>query len=127
MTLLYLAQAQWKNISLPPMVQDNNNLIVELNNTLAIELPEKISFEDMHSKLAAHINQLIKDNFEDLVRLLYKIDINEDKLKLQLVHNPTENAGNMIATLIIERLQQKAAFKKQFSKKPSSSDNEEKW
>ncbi len=109
------------------MITENNDLIIELNNTLAMELPEKISLEDMHSKLAVHINQLIKDNFEALVTLLYKIDIDEGKLKLQLAHNPTENAGNMIATLIMERLQQKAAFKKQFSKKPSSSDNEEKW
>ena len=109
------------------MAQDNNDLIIELNNTLAMELPEKISLQELRGKLAAHINQLIKNNFENLVTLLYKIDINEDKLKLQLAHNPSEDAGNTIATLIIERLQQKAVFKKQFSKKPSSSDNEEKW
>jgi len=106
---------------------ENNELIKDINTTLAIALPEKISFEKMHSELATHINQLIKNNFERLVALLYKIDINEDKLKLHLLDNPTEDAGNVIASLIIERLQQKAAYKKQFSNKPSAADNEEKW
>jgi len=106
---------------------DNIELVQEINTTLAIELPEKISFETLHSELANHINQLIKNNFERLVALLYKIDVSEDKLKLNLLDNPTKDAGDVIATLIIHRLQQKADFKKQFNKKPSAADNEEKW
>jgi hypothetical protein len=106
---------------------DNNELIQEINTTLAIELPEKISFETLHSELANHINQLIKNNFESLVALLYKIDVSEEKLKLKVLDNPATDAGNVIATLIIERLQQKADFKKQFTQKPSAADNEEKW
>ena len=109
------------------MTQINPNLIAELNHSMAIALPEKISFEEVQHKLSAHINELIKNNFESLVTLLYKIDINEDKLKYLLKDHPGEDAGNVIASLIIERLQQKAIFKKQFINKPSSDDNEEKW
>ena len=106
---------------------ENNELVQDINTTLAIELPEKISLEDLQNKLSAHINQLIKNNFETLVALLYKIDIDEEKLKFHLIDNPNEDAGNVIASLIIERLQQKAVFKKQFPNKSSSADNEEKW
>jgi len=105
----------------------NTDLVVELNNSLAMELPEKISFEEVHHKLSAHINELIKNNFESLVTLLYKIDIDEEKLKYHLIDHPNEDAGNVIASLIIERMSQKAIFRKQFINKPSSSDNEEKW
>jgi len=106
---------------------DNNELVKDINNTLALSLPEKISFETMHAELAAHINHLIKSNFESLVSLLYKIDVDESKLKFHLLDNPNEDAGNVIASLIIERMQQKAVFKKQFANKPSATGNEEKW
>lgn len=109
------------------MTQINTDVIVELNNSLAMELPEKISFEDVHYKLSAHINELIKNNFDNLVTLLYKIDVDEEKLKYHLLDHPNEDAGKVIASLIIERLSQKAIFRKQFINKPSSSDNEEKW
>ena len=109
------------------MTPINTDLIFELNNSLAMELPEKISFEEVRDKLSIHVNELIKNNFETLVALLYKIDIDEEKLKYHLIDHPNEDAGNVIASLIIERLSQKATFRKQFINKPSSSDNEEKW
>ena len=109
------------------MTPINTDIIVELNNSLAIELPQKISFEEVHKRLAAHINDLVKNDFEKLVGLLYQIDINEDKLKYLLKNQPGEDAGNVIASLIIERLLQKAALRKQFTNKPSADDNEEKW
>jgi len=106
---------------------ENTELILNINKDLAIDLPEKISFDELHSKLSGHINYLIKNNFEVLVALLYKIDVSEDKLKGLLRNNPNEDAGNIIATLIIERQQQKIIFKKQFTNKSSGSSNEEKW
>jgi len=105
----------------------NSDLVTALNHSFDLQLPEHIALEDLHHKLSAHINGLIKNNFEALVALLYKIDVNEDKLKLHLIDNPNEDAGNVIAALIIERFQQKANAKKQFTPKPPDDDNEEKW
>lgn len=105
----------------------DTDFINELNLITALELPEQVSLENLQTLLAAHINQLIKNNFEQLIALLYKIDVSEQKLKQQLAHHPGEDAGQLIAALIIERLQQKAEFKKQFRQKPSATDNEEKW
>ena len=105
----------------------NVKLVTALNHSFALQLPEHISSEELHNKLADHINDLIKNNFEALVALLYKIDINEDKLKLHLIDNPNEDAGKVIAVLIIERLLQKEKAKKQFTPKAPADDNEEKW
>lgn len=109
------------------MIPADTDFLQELNSITALELPEQLSFENLQLLLAAHINQLIKNNFEQLISLLYKIDVSEKKLKQQLTSHPDEDAGQLIATLIIERLQQKIEFKKQFRQKPSATDNEEKW
>jgi hypothetical protein len=106
---------------------EHTNLIQNINKDLAIALPDEISFEELQLQMSAHINHLIKNNFEALITLLYRIDVSEDKLKNLLRSNPNEDAGNTIAALIIERQQQKITFKKQFTNKSSGSSNEEKW
>jgi hypothetical protein len=106
---------------------DNINLVTELNHSLALQLPDHIALEALQEKLAEYVNTLIKNNFETLVALLYKIDVNEDKLKLHLIDNPNDDAGTVIAALIIERFQQKANAKEQFTPKSTADDNEEKW
>ena len=55
------------------------------------------------------INELIKNDFSRLVQILYRIDVSEAKLKNILNANPNEDAGKLIAQVIIERL---AATKK---------------
>lgn len=92
-------------------------------NPLDINLIEQMNKAD----LAAALNQLIETDFYALVQLLYRIDIDENKLK-DTLHNTTEkNAGELIADLIIQRQQQKLMFRKQFSSKPESEDSSEKW
>lgn len=86
---------------------EHAELIQSLNTELALSLPEQMAYDDLHHKLAAYINDLIKNDFEKLVTYLYRIDVNEAKLKSLLQQNQQEDAGNIIASLIIERQQQK--------------------
>jgi len=109
------------------MASINTALLLELNNSLELELPEKISYEQAHTLLANHINHLIKNNFDSLLTLLYRIDVDEEKLKHFLIDKPEDDAGNTIASLIMERQQQKINFKKQFSNKNDADSTEEKW
>ena len=109
------------------MTAINTALLSALNNSLELQLPEKIAYEEVHSILAAHINHLIKNNFDSLLALLYRIDVDEEKLKHFLIDKPEDDAGNTIATLIIERQQHKINFKKQFGNKPDDNSTEEKW
>jgi hypothetical protein len=106
---------------------ENTELIALLNKELKIDIAEKISYSELYSQIAAYINQLIKNDFDKLITYLYRIDVNEQKLKSLLQQNPYEDAGNIIATLIIERQQQKIKSREQFSKQEENFDNEEKW
>lgn len=105
----------------------NSQLIQQINKELVIELQEKISLEELQSALAIHINQLIQHHFEQLVSLLYRIDVNEAKIKQLLQKHPDENAGNLIAALIIERQLEKLKTRQQFRNPESNINEEEKW
>lgn len=102
-------------------------LIELLNDELLIEITPLKSYDEIHATLSAYINQLIKNDFDKLIAYLYRIDVNEQKLKSLLQDNPGEDAGNIIATLIIERQQQKIKSRKQFSQRKNDFDEEEKW
>lgn len=102
-------------------------VIQTINTDLAIALPEEMGAEELTNSLSVYINQLIQTDFQKLVALLYRIDVHEEKLKHLLIDHPDEDAGKIIATLIIERTLQKIKFKKQFSDKFITDDDEEKW
>jgi hypothetical protein len=106
---------------------DNKELVLQLNKELAIELPEKISFEELQGKLAVHINDMIQHHFEKLVSLLYRIDVSEAKIKSLLQQHPNEDAAKIIAALIIERQIQKIKTRQQFSQRDNNFNEEEKW
>ncbi len=102
------------------------DLIQSVNRELAIDLPENSSSEQLKEKLAAHINHLINYDFEKLVYYLYRIDVNEHKMKA-LLQSPHENAGELIAQLIIDRQLEKQKTKELFRNKKNETDEEEKW
>jgi hypothetical protein len=108
------------------MKETEEQLIDSLKKDLQIDLASKISFEKIKEKLAEYINHLINDNFEQLIYILYKVDVNESKLKKLLKENP--DAASVISDLIIERQLQKIKTRKEFrsSDKEKNSD-EEKW
>jgi hypothetical protein len=65
-------------------------------------------------ELSKEINQLIVHHFTALVQILYRLDVSEAKLKMVLSENPKEDAGRLIAALIIERLKKREEVRKQF-------------
>lgn len=106
---------------------EHDELIRILNDELSVEIAAQQSYAEIHAQLSAYINLLIKEDFDKLITYLYRIDVNEQKLKLLLQQNPNEDAGNIIATLIIDRQQQKIKTRKQFSQRDNNFDTEEKW
>jgi hypothetical protein len=106
---------------------ENEELIIALNTHLHIELAEKITFDEIKEKMAAYINHLINHDFQQLVMLLYRVDVNESKLRSLLKENRNEHAGSLIAELIIERQLQKIKTRKEYSKKQEDNTSEEKW
>ena len=105
---------------------NNEELINSLQKDFDIALTEKISAEEIRNKLAENINHLIIHDFNKLVSLLYRVDVNEAKLKHLLKENPGSDAGNIIADLIIERQLQKLKSRQQF-RRDENIDDGEKW
>ena len=105
---------------------DDKQLILSLNSDLAIALPENESLDKLRLILSAYINELIDKNFQHLVNLLYRLDVSEYKLK-QMLSDTKEDAGLVIADLIIERQTEKIKTRKQFQQKQEDIDENEKW
>ncbi len=113
---------------------ENTQLIRLLNEELTIEIAEKESYHEIHTQLASYINNLIKNDFDKLVSYLYRIDVNEQKLKMLLQQFPDDDAGNLIASLIIERQEQKIKTRRKFRQRDNDLpagqagfEGEEKW
>lgn len=104
----------------------NNDLVSHINTSLEISLPETLSQEELREKLAAHINHLINHDFEKLVYYLYRIDVDENKMRRLLEQREGENAAGLIADLIIERQVQKIKSRQETTLNKDIPDNE-KW
>jgi hypothetical protein len=84
----------------------------------------KQNFEQI---LAQQINRLIDQDFQQLLFLLYKVDVDEKKLKRVLQANKEADAGLLIAQLVIERQKQKLASRANFIPNENDNSNEERW
>ena len=83
--------------------------------------------DQLFHELAAYINSLIQTDFEQLVRILYRMDVSEPKLKQLLRENPDEDAGKLIARLMVERQHQKIQTRKMFRDAEDDDGGEERW
>jgi hypothetical protein len=82
--------------------------------------------EELLHRLSAGINRLIESDFSRLIMILYRLDISESKLKQTLRENFAQNAGDIIALLIVERQLQKQKSRQQ-SKPQQDIPDDEKW
>jgi len=74
--------------------------------------------------LARRINELITTDLHRLISILYRVDISEAKIRKLLADNPEENAGMLIATMMIERQEQKSKSRKENKKDGDIPENE---
>lgn len=98
-----------------------STLLEEVTPSLSVARQETIK-----QQLATYLNDLLQHDFQTLVQLLYRVDVSEKKVKALLTEKPTEDAGNLLADLLIERQLEKAAARQNFSSPPPGTD-EERW
>lgn len=92
------------------------------------QLPATINKqEEAENFLAEKINALIKNNFDQLIFILYRVDVDETKLKQLLKQNPQQDAAKIIARLLIERQLQKIDLRKKFTKNDDVINEDEQW
>ncbi len=84
-------------------------------------------YEAVVQQLAPVINECIHNDFERLVQLLYRVDVDEKKLKQSLQSAHEEDAGVIIARLMVERHIQKLAVRQSFANGTHSIPEEDKW
>jgi len=108
------------------MVSPDKNLIAAIRGSLEVDLQEGMSMDELKKLLADYINPLISNNFHKLISILYRVDINESKLRKLLTDNPAQDAGMIIAELIIERQLQKIKTKKE-NKSNNTISEDDKW
>lgn len=83
------------------------------DSTVALDTNEGT---EQRTQLVAVINNLLHNDFSKLLQILYRIDVDENKLKRALFES-TLPAAETIADLIIERMLQKIHFRKMYQNK----------
>lgn len=104
----------------------NAEILHQITTLTSLSIPEKANREELENQLAVYINDLIVHDFQRLISILYRIDVNEVKLRNLLKTHPDTKAGIIIARLIIERQEQKIESREAF-RKGWTDDQEEKW
>lgn len=106
------------------MMQQTENTIMDivLSETNILSLKSNSLFTD----LTLYINELINHHFDELISLLYRLDISEKKLKELLQLHASEDAAPIIAALILERQEQKIRSRELF-KQEENIPEEDKW
>lgn len=102
-------------------------LIQQLRQSLQLPVSETVSEEELLQALTQRVNQLLDTDFQALVQLLYRLDVPEEKLKQLLRQNPHTDAAHIIATLIIQRQQQKMESREQYKQQGNENTEEEHW
>ena len=80
----------------------------------------------VQQQLEEYVNELIQHDFPKLVELLYRVDINEKRIKELLAINQDANSAALIAGLLIERQLQKRAWR-QMQQPNTDIPDEERW
>ncbi len=106
-------------------MDSSNDTVAERLFTLTNSLNAE-NTEQLKEQLTAYINDLIINDFPSLVQLLYRIDVDEKKLKNILQQQQHKDAATIISELIIERQMRKKEMKQRFQK-PGDTNEDELW
>lgn len=104
----------------------DDQVLAQVSRELEVFINEK-DHSVARQILANRINELVTNNFQKLVSILYRMDVSEIKLKQLLKDNPGTDAGLIIADLMMERQAEKIRSREQYSKRDENISDDEKW
>ncbi|UYQ92546.1 hypothetical protein MKQ68_20900 [Chitinophaga horti] len=87
-----------------PLLQETGKL---LKKEAGLRFRGNVTMEKLEQALAERLQQLISQDFQQFVMLLYTVDVSEKKIKGILAGEGNDDAYLLIARLIIERQLQK--------------------
>lgn len=106
------------------MTMDNRTpeeILKELSDDLSV-----LEQTDKRDLLATYINNLLLNDFNALVYLLYRVDVDEARLKLILAENREYDAAYIITEVLLERMKEKEASRRSFNSNEDIPEDE-KW
>ena len=135
MILHYSHSAQQNASSIPDLyclnlMEEQQHIIqVEALQSVAHEfsllVPDKQTLS--YNELVSRVNELLVNNFDRLISILYRLDVNEKLIKDSLESAVGQDAAHVISRLIIERQIQKIKSRSEFKKSNDDIDADEKW
>jgi len=92
-------------------------LVTDLAKTFAYDIVEaendaKLNFVNLRTKLALHIYDLIRNDYNRLLTILYRIDVDETIVENCLGIQDIKKASEALADAVIERQIQKIRYRK---------------
>lgn len=100
-----------------------NEIVQVVNESFSLEASES----NFVNFLTEKINYLIVHDFNKLIYILYRADINETKLNKLLAENKKEDAGKIIAALFIQRQLEKIKSREDTKQETDNASEEERW
>jgi hypothetical protein len=104
-------------------VEDSRHIESLLNLNSQLTALEKA---EIKADVIQYINYLLVHDFNKLIQILYRVDVNEQKLKELLQANAQTDAAIIIADLLIERQEEKLKTKEAFRSNNDIAE-EDKW
>jgi hypothetical protein len=77
-------------------------------------------------RLAEVLNERILHDLDSVIRLLYRVDVPEKKVRAALANADTD-AGTLLARLLLEREQEKAASRARYRRRDEDIPEDERW
>jgi hypothetical protein len=85
-----------------------------------------IGQKEWKDQLIFYINHLLLTDFSRLLQILYKVDVDEQRLKVLLTKDPGIDSAVLIADMLLERQEEKNKIKASFKSNEDIPD-EDKW
>lgn len=98
-----------------------------ISNEFGLIIPEHAGREQLEMILSEKINELIEKDFPQLINILYRIDISEQKLKTLLKQHQDVDAARIMSAMIIDRQLEKIKLREQFRKNEDDISADERW
>lgn len=84
-------------------------MVLLLNQIVSDDLSNR---QLLYQKMIDQVNELLNKDFSQLVQILYRVDVDEIKLKNILLENPGMDAAVLITDLLIKRQEEKIISRK---------------
>ena len=87
----------------------------------------KTTDESILKYIELRVQHLIDTDFQCLLQILYRLDVNEKELKINIEKTAPDKVPRLIAEMILKREKQKIKTKEQYRQFQSDNDDEERW